>query len=171
MRSRFRQAIPSLGFFGRSIAELNAGELSPVLPLLPPVEGAENLQRSSSIPEILGKLSLDEKQHGVGWWRPTHRFYPAHAGGTQRVEAHTVLRFHQVLLQLRLQKQEWLSGQEAFKQGILRPLAVAQQELVDFGAPLVVRDIIGHHVAGRLPAGSGLASPHISLLLRFLFDQ
>ncbi len=156
---------------GGNIAELNAGQWYPVLPLLPLVEGAENLLLSSSISEILGKLSLDEKQDGIGWWRSAHRFDPAHTIGTQRVEPDTILRGYQVLLQPGLQQQKLLSGQEAFKQGILRPLAVAQQELVDFRAPLVISNIISDHVARRLTAGSALASPHISMPLRFLFDQ
>jgi hypothetical protein len=82
MQSRFRQAIPRIAIFGRNMAEFNTGVLYPVLPLPPPVERPENLLLSSSIAEILGRLSLDEKQDGVGRGRPAHRFDPAHTVST-----------------------------------------------------------------------------------------
>ncbi len=42
-------------------------------------------------------FSLDEKQHFLGWRRPSHCFHPTYAGGTQRGEPYALLRISQVL--------------------------------------------------------------------------
>ncbi|HEY6408841.1 MAG TPA: hypothetical protein VIY29_15375, partial [Ktedonobacteraceae bacterium] len=46
---------------------------------------------SHTITAPLVKLfNLYQQQHLVGWWRSSHRFYPAHIIGAHRIEPHTV---------------------------------------------------------------------------------
>ena len=84
----------------------------------------------------------------------------------ERIETHAVLSRNQMLRQLRLEKEQLLSGQKAFKQRILCPLAVAQEDFMHFRAPLVIGNIIGDDIAGGLTACPGLAS-HPSFSLSF----
>jgi hypothetical protein len=67
-----------------------------------------------------------------------------------------------VLRQLCLQEDHILSGQEALEQRVLCPLAISQQDFVHFGAPFVIRNIIGNDIARRLAVNLGFLGHRFS---------
>ena len=102
-------------------------------------------------------LSLHDEENLVGWRRPTHCFHSPHTFGTQRIEPYTILRRYQVLRQLCLQECQVLSAQEAFKQRILCPSAISQQEFMHLRASLIILPPCEHRVPDPmavLPVGA-----------------
>src|SRR6266568_1279255 len=107
----------------------------------------------------LGNLfSLDHKEESFpGQW-PPNGLDLTYTIGTQRIEAHTDLFGDQVLCQLGLQEDQFLPGQETLKERILRPCPVSQQDLMHFGAPFIIRNVVGDGVTGGLAVGPGCLS-------------
>jgi hypothetical protein len=67
-----------------------------------------------------------------------------------------------MLLQPDLQEHQITFAQEALEQGVLRPLAISQQDFVDSFAPLVMGNIIGDDVAHRLVADLAVSGHRFS---------
>ncbi len=95
-------------------------------------------------------FSLDDEQEVLGRWRSTDGLYSVQTGGTEGIEAHAVLRVFQMLGELGPEQDEFLPGQEALEERVLRPLAEALKNLVDFGPSAIIGNIVGDDVTGDL---------------------
>jgi len=91
-----------------------------------------------------------EECFGRGW-----SAYGVHLLDTVRaqgIKAYTVLSLDQVYCEFGSQEDQLFARQEALEQGILRPFAKAHQNLVDFCAPAIIRNVVCDDIAGRLAA-------------------
>lgn len=87
-------------FFWRELARRKAVILCPLSCLTRPLARPENLSVSDGSRRFSEHLlSLDEKEHRIGWWGASDRFHPAYTVRTERIEPHTVLPGNEVLLQ------------------------------------------------------------------------
>ena len=120
----------------------------PLFALRPLLEQCERL-RSARGGFPLSRLSLDEEEQVIFGWGIADGFDLLHTGGAERVKPHTVPRMIEVFAQLCLEQEEIFAREKTLKQGILRPLAVSEQDFVNPGVPLIVRDVIGGDIAAN----------------------
>lgn len=97
------------------------------------------------------------------WRRFSHSVDMRDTGRTEGIQTHTVLCLAQTIMKLCLQKEEFSSGEKAFEQGVLCPPAKSLEDLMDFGPPTIISNVIRHNVAHGLASACAL-SFHLHVL-------
>ena len=97
MGSRQKQCFPRVSFLGAFCLQQRGHPLSSFL-VEPPVVCPENLSVELSFLRLSEEwISLDHKQHLLGWRGPSHRFHFADTVRTQWIEPDTILSSNQVV--------------------------------------------------------------------------
>ena len=113
-------------------------------------EAMREALHSNAITEPRAELSslYNEQLIIAGQWA-TYCLNLAHTIGTEGIEPHTVLFFHQMFDELCLQQDKVFSTQKTFEERVLCPLSKTQKDFMDFRAPFIIRNIVGNHVTGN----------------------
>jgi hypothetical protein len=114
-------------------------------------EAASRAKRKATLSTLISPpcaqwISLEQEEKIVTWHWPTNRLYFAHTIRAEGIEVHAVLFHYQMPGKLVLEQDEIMPAQKTFKERILRPLSKPQEHFMNFGASLVVGNIISNHI-------------------------